>query len=172
MKKDEQHRDKERVQFLGVRRAWVGIALFMFCILISVYSSMAISYHLSKGWNGYETVRAIVVDTTTAIPTAAAIPVMVLFLGVEVPMILYPLVKDWIEERQQKREARGRAIGEAHGRAIGEAHGKAIGEAHGREVERREWVEWDGRRKAAEAAGENFTEPNPAEKRNDAPQDK
>ena len=164
MKKDEQQRDKERVQFLGVRRAWVGIALFMFCILISVYSSMAISYHLSKGWNGYETVRAIVVDTTTAIPTAAAIPVMVLFLGVEVPMILYPLVKDWIEERQQKREARGRAIGEAHG----EARGKAIG----REVERREWVEWDGRRKAAEAAGENFTEPNPAEKRNDAPQDK
>ena len=156
MKKDEQHRDKERVQFLGVRRAWVGIALFMFCILISVYSSMAISYHLSKGWNGYETVRAIVVDTTTAIPTAAAIPVMVLFLGVEVPMILYPLVKDWIEERQQKREARGRAIGEAHGR----------------ELANREWVEWDGRRKAAEAAGENFTEPNPAEKRNDAPQDK
>ena len=168
MKKNEQHRDKERVQFLGVRRAWVGIALFMFCILISVYSSMAISYHLSKGWNGYETVRAIVVDTTTAIPTAAAIPVMVLFLGVEVPMILYPLVKDWIEERQQKREARGRAIGEAHG----EARGRAIGEAHGRELANREWVEWDGRRKAAEAAGENFTEPNPAEKRNDAPQDK
>ena len=63
-------------------------------------------------------------------------------------MILYPLVKEWIEERQQKREA------------------------HGRAVERREWVEWNSRRKAAEAAGENFTEPNPAEKRNDAPQDK
>ena len=61
-------------------------------------------------------------------------------------MILYPLVKDWIEERQQKREARGRAIG--------------------RELANREWVEWDGRRKAAEAAGENFTEPNPAEKCN------
>ncbi len=57
-------------------------------------------------------------------------------------MILYPLVKDWIEERQQKREARGR------------------------EVERREWVEWNNRRKAAEAAGEKFTEPNPAEKCN------
>ena len=83
-------------------------------------------------------------------------------------MILYPLVKDWIEERRQRREARSRAIGEADGRAIGEARGKAIG----RELERREWVEWDGRRKAAEAAGENFTEPNPAEKRNDAPQDK
>ena len=63
-------------------------------------------------------------------------------------MILYPLVKDWIEERRQRREARGR------------------------ELANREWIEWDGRRKAAEAAGENFTEPNPAEKRNDAPQDK
>ncbi len=63
-------------------------------------------------------------------------------------MILYPLVKDWIEERQQKREARGRELAD------------------------REWVEWNNRRKAAEAAGENFTEPNPAEKRNDAPQDK
>ena len=77
-------------------------------------------------------------------------------------MILYPLVKEWIEERRQRREARGRAIGEAHGRAIGEAHGRAIG----RELADREWVEWNNRRKAAEAAGEKFTEPNPAEKCN------
>ena len=69
-------------------------------------------------------------------------------------MILYPLVKEWIEERRQRREARGRAIGEAHGRAIG------------RELANREWVEWNNRRKAAEAAGEKFTEPNPAEKCN------
>ena len=61
-------------------------------------------------------------------------------------MILYPLVKEWIEERRQRREARGRAIG--------------------RELADREWVEWNNRRKAAEAAGENFTEPNPAEKCN------
>lgn len=148
MKKEEQHKDRDWVQFLGVRRAWVGIALFMFCILISVYGGMAISYHLSKGWTGYETVRAIVVDITTAIPTAAAIPVLVLFLGVEVPMILYGLVKEQIEERQRKREERGR------------------------ELERREWMEWDARRKAAKAAGEDFTEPTPAEKRNAAPDDK
>ena len=164
MKKEEQHKDRDWVQFLGVRRAWVGIALFMFCILVSVYGGMAISYHLSKGWTGYETVRAIVVDITTAIPTAAAIPVLVLFLGVEVPMILYGLVKERIEERQQKREA----IGEARGRKLGEA----IGEARGKERESREWLEWDARRKAAEAAGKRFTEPNPVEKRNGAPQDK
>ncbi len=69
-------------------------------------------------------------------------------------MILYPLVKEWIEERRQRREADGRAIGEARGKAIG------------RELANREWVEWNNRRKAAEAAGENFTEPNPAEKCN------
>lgn len=148
MKKDEQHKDRDWVQFLAVRRGWVGIALFMFCILISVYGGMAISYHLSKGWTGYETVRAIVVDITTAIPTAAAIPVLVLFLGVEVPMILYGLVKEQIEERQRQREERGKKIADS------------------------EWVEWYARRKAAEAAGEDFTEPTPAEKRNGAPEDK
>ena len=61
-------------------------------------------------------------------------------------MILYNWVMEQIEERQRKREERGR------------------------ELERREWVEWEARRKAAEAAGEDFTEPNPAEKRNAAAQ--
>ena len=63
-------------------------------------------------------------------------------------MILYNWVMEQIEERQRKREERGR------------------------ELERREWVEWYARRKAAEAAGEDFTEPTPAEKRNGAPEDK
>ena len=65
-------------------------------------------------------------------------------------MILYSLVKEQIEERQRKREARGVALGV--------------------ELERREWVEWNNRRKAAEAAGEDFNEPNPVEKRNGAAQ--
>ena len=63
-------------------------------------------------------------------------------------MILYNWVMEQIEERQRKREARGR------------------------ELERRKWLEWDARRKASEAAGEDFTEPNPAEKDNGAPDDK
>ena len=153
MKNDEQlDRDEDWVQFLGVRRAWVGTALFMFCILISIYSGMAMDYHLSKGWNGYETMREIVADTTRAIPTAAAIPVVILFLGVEVPMILYSLVKERIEKRQRRREA--------------------IGEARGIELERRKWMEWDARREAAKAAGEEFTEPNPVAKHNGEPRDK
>ena len=60
----------------------------------------------------------------------------------------------------------GRKLGEARGREISEAIGVAIG----RELERRKWLEWDARRKAAKAAGEDFTEPTPAEKRNAAAQ--
>ena len=67
-------------------------------------------------------------------------------------MILYGLVKERIEERQQKREERGKEIGI--------------------EFADSEWVEWEARREAAEAAGEDFTEPNPAAKRNGAPDDK
>ena len=63
-------------------------------------------------------------------------------------MILYSLVKEQIEERQRQREARGKEIAD------------------------REWVEWNNRREAAKAAGEDFTEPTPAEKRDDAPDDK
>ena len=71
-------------------------------------------------------------------------------------MILYNWVMEQIEERQRKREE------------LGEARGKEIGI----ELERRKWLEWDARRKAAKAAGEDFTEPNPVEKRNGAPDDK
>ena len=71
-------------------------------------------------------------------------------------MILYGLVKERIEERQRKREA------------IGEA----IGEARGIELANREWRAWNARRKAAEAAGEEFTEPNPVAKHNGEPRDK
>ena len=63
-------------------------------------------------------------------------------------MILYNWVMEQIEERQRKREALGRAL------------------------ERRKWVEWYNRLQAAKAGGEDFTEPNPAEKDNAAPDDK
>ena len=60
-------------------------------------------------------------------------------------MILYNWVMEQIEERQRKREE--------------------LGEAIGWELANREWVEWYNRLQAAEVAGEDFTEPNPAEKR-------
>ncbi len=138
--------NKDWVSFLGVRRQWVGIALQIFSILVLVYTIFATRDHLSGGWLGFKTLRAIVLDVTTFIPTAGAVP-LILFTGVDILMILYGLVKEGIEKRRKIREAQG--------------------EAQGRLLANREWLDWNARRQAAEAAGEEFTEPNPAEKHAD-----
>ena len=76
-------------------------------------------------------------------------------------MILYEIVKEQIEARQRSRIA-------AH-EARGEERGIKLGEERGKELERDTWVDWLERRDAAAAAGEPFTEPNPAEKHNGTP---
>ena len=49
------------------------------------------------------------------------------------------------------------------GRHEGREEGLEEGREEGTESERRRWVEWNERRLAAEAAGEPFHEPSPAE---------
>ena len=65
-------------------------------------------------------------------------------------MILYGLVKEQIEARQQARIKQH----------------EERGEKRGRELERQEWMEWMERRQQAADADKPFTEPNPAEKHN------
>ncbi len=77
-------------------------------------------------------------------------------------MILYEIVKEQIEARQRSRIAAHEARGEERGIKLGEERGLE----RGRELERDAWVDWFERRQAAAAAGEPFTEPNPAEKQN------
>ena len=105
-------------------------------------------------------------------------------------MILYEIVKEQIEARQRSRiaaheargeergiklgeergiklgEERGIKLGEERGIQLGEERGIQLGEEQGRASERDAWVDWLERRDAAAAAGEPFTEPNPAEKHN------
>ncbi len=71
-------------------------------------------------------------------------------------MILYNIVKEQIAARQKKRIERARAEGRSEGRSEGLAEG--FQEAN------TEWIEWFKRKDAAEAAGEPFNEPSPAEK--------
>ena len=136
------------VPFLGVRRKWVGIALYLFSMSMGVYAFFPIRYYLAKGWKGYETVRTITSDMTDFIPLGIAI-LIILFVGVDWIMIFYRIVKDHFEARNKKRLAEA----------------EARGEARGMQVERQEWVDWDARRAAAAAAGDPFHEPSPAEKR-------
>ena len=67
-------------------------------------------------------------------------------------MILYNIVKEQIAARQKKRIAQARAEGRSEGLAEGFQGANA------------EWIEWFKRKDAAEAAGEPFDEPSPAEK--------
>ncbi len=148
----------ERVPFLGVKRRWVGYALFIFVISVLVYTGFSTADSLTTdGWQGFRTVRAVFHDTSQALPFLGILPIVILVVW-EFIMILYEIVKEQIEARQRTRIA-------AH-EARGEERGIKLGEERGKELERDTWVDWLERRDAAAAAGEPFTEPNPAEKHN------
>ena len=60
-------------------------------------------------------------------------------------MVLAHGVKNWLQDRREKRDKKL----------------LAEGESKGREKERQAWAEWNTRREAAETRGEPFTEPPP-----------
>ena len=60
--------------------------------------------------------------------------------------------------------AEGKSIGIAEGKAVGLEQGKAMGKAAGIAEANREWIEWFANKAAADAAGEPFDEPSPAER--------
>lgn len=170
--KNQQLNDRadDRVPFLGVKRRWVGYALFLFVISLLVYAAFSAADYLSTdGWRGFKTVRAIFHDTSQSLPILGVAPIVILVIW-EFLMILYEIVKEQIEARQRSRVAAHEARGEERGIKLGEERGIKLGEERGeergRELERDAWLEWLERRQAAAAAGEPFTEPNPAEKHN------
>jgi membrane protein implicated in regulation of membrane protease activity len=85
-------------------------------------------------------------------------------------MVLASYLEDVLRKRRQKSiaEARkkalaeGRAAGLAEGHTEGRAEGRSEGLSEGFEDASRMWQEWNRRREAAVAAGEEFTEPPPS----------
>ena len=140
---DDPKNVKARITFLGVQRKWAAFALQMFAQLVFVYSIFVIHDHITNGWQGLETVKAIVADVAPFMAAAAFIPILI-FAEVEILMILYNIVKEQIEARQKRRIAKAKA--------------------EGFQIANQEWIDWFERKEAAEAAGEPFDEPSPAEK--------
>lgn len=64
--------------------------------------------------------------------------------------------------------AEGKSIGITEGKAVGLEEGKAMGIAEGKAAgiaeANREWLEWFANKSAADASGEPFDEPSPAER--------
>jgi hypothetical protein len=139
----------------------------MFAQLVFIYGIFVTYDHVEGGWQGLQTIRAIVGDLAPFMAAAAFIPFLI-FAEVEIIMILYNIVKEQIAARQKKRVERARAEGLAEGRSEGLAEGRSEGRseglAEGFQEANTEWMEWFKRKDAAEAAGEPFNEPSPAEK--------
>ena len=148
MKDNDREKDnKDLIPFLGVKRKWAALALHIFVQIVFVYSLFIIYEYGSSGWQGLETVKAIVKDLDPFIGIAAFITIFI-FAEVELLMILYNIVKEQIEARQKRR--------------LEKAEEK--GRAEGFQQATQEWSDWFKRKDAAEAAGEPFDEPSPAEK--------
>ena len=156
------------IPFLGVRRKWGAFALHIFVQFVFIYSIFVIHDHVTSGWQGLKTVKAIVADIAPGIAAAAFIPILI-FAEVEILMILYNMVKEQIEARQSRRIekiraegiAEGKSEGIAEGKSEGIAEGKSEGIAEGKALAQQEWREWLQRKEAAEAANEPFDEPPP-----------
>ena len=145
----------------SVRDFWktgkAGFALFLISLFVTIYSYIALDYEIAKGWKGHESVQNVLKDISAFIPVGAA------FIGMIVGGIdLMMLLSDWYLNRQEKRIQAAKVEAKAEGKAEGIAEGKAEGKA---EVYR-EILEWDRRRREAEARGEAFTEPPPGTPQN------
>ena len=157
----------------SVRDFWktgkAGFALFLISLFVTIYSYIALDYEIAKGWKGHESVQNVLKDISAFIPVGAAFVGMIVG-GIDLMMLL----SDWYLNRQEKRiqaakmeaKAEGKAEGIAEGKAEGIAEGKAEGIAEGKAEVYREILEWDRRRREAEARGEAFTEPPPGTPQN------
>ena len=100
--KSGKNSNQDLIPFLGVRRKWGAFALHIFVQFVFIYSIFVIHHHVASGWQGFRTTKAIVADIAPGIAAAAFIPILI-FAEVEILMILYNIVKEQIEARQQRR---------------------------------------------------------------------
>ena len=137
---------------ISVRDFWktgkAGFALFLISLFVSIYGFIAVDYEITQSWKGHVSVQNVVKDISAFIPIGGILVGMIIG-GIDVIMLL----SDWYLDRREKRIQAAKAEGIAEGKAEGIAEGKA--------AVYQEVVEWDRRRKEAEARGEEFKEPPP-----------
>ena len=130
---------------ISVRDFWktgkAGFALFLISLFVSIYGFVAIDYEITQSWKGHVSVQNVVKDISAFIPIGGVLVGMIIG-GIDVIMLL----SDWYLDRREKRIQAAKAEGKA--------------EAY------QEVVEWDRRRKEAEARGEEFREPPPGVRQN------
>lgn len=161
---------EEREAALSIPRPWRPAYFLSFTVQLIWWLSVTI--YLEAGLPEYRNWQDNMVGIMRAMAplTQGALAYTVVAMEVvRYLMLLAPYFEVKIKARARAEglaegKAAGLAEGKAAGKAIGLEEGKAAGKAIGIAETNREWLEWFADKAAAEAAGEPFDEPSPAER--------
>ena len=176
----------EREAVLSIPRPWrpayfaTFIAQLIWWLSITIYLEAGLPEYRNWQDNMVGIMRAMSPLTQAAIAYTVVAMELARYL-----MLLAPHFEVKIKARARAEglaeglaegRAEGKAVGIAEGKSIGIAEGKAVGLEEGRAVgiaegkaagiaeANREWLEWFANKAAADAVGEPFDEPSPAER--------
>ena len=138
MKKEIEERT-ELVSGLTIRREWIERVLTVFSLLVLVYAYFEIRHEIAKPSTALMTRVNLIFSNVATFMTFAFGVLVIITHGVDRIMFRYAA---YIQKLEKVR---------AEGRVEGEAK------------ERQLWIDWYNRKLEAEAKGEDFNEPPPAQ---------
>ena len=140
--------DKDYVSLVRIPRKW-------FYVFARIFSSLVILNLLLEVFFGW---KLEALGGTLLTRTSVLMALIVGFFFI-LSHILEEIMFGYAKLFRNRVYAEGKAEGIAEGKAEGIAEGKV----EGFQMANQAWVEWFQRKEAAEAAGEPFDEPSPAE---------
>ena len=140
MKKEIEERT-ELVSVLSIRREWIERVLTLFSLLVLVYAYFEIRHEIAKPSIALMTRVNLIFSNVATFMTFAFGVLVIITHGVDRIMFRYAA---YIQKLEKVRD---------EGRVEGEAK------------ERQLWIDWYNRRLEAEAKGEDFNEPPPAQRK-------
>ena len=148
--------DKDYVSLVRIPRKW-------FYVFARIFSSLVILNLLLEVFLGWK-LEALGATLLTRTSVLMALIVGFFFICSHLlEEIMFGYAKLFKDRVYAEGKAEGIAEGKAEGIAEGKAEGIAEGKVEGFQMANQAWVEWFQRKEAAEAAGEPFDEPSPAE---------
>lgn len=106
-------------QFL--RYCWekgkAGVTILLIFVYVICYSSVALTYEINNGWNGYKSFQNLLKEISAFIPVAGAF-VAFHILEVDIIMLFSDIYRDIREKRDRKIKEEGIAEGKAAERRL------------------------------------------------------
>ena len=104
----------------SLRYTWekgkAGVTILLIFVYVICYSSIALTYEIDNGWNGYKSFQNLLKEVSAFIPVAGAF-VAFHILEVDIIMLFSDIYRDIREKRDRKIKEEGIAEGKAEGKA-------------------------------------------------------